>query len=67
MKPDYEAWGTSELIERIEQLERERKNWAWIICEAWTLLEPRDDEHARNWRGYTEQHGREALEMWGKE
>lgn len=60
----YEAWGTRELIERIEQLERERKNWAWIIREAHTLLEPRKDEHAENWRSYTEQHGAGALEMW---
>lgn len=77
---EYEAWGTRELIERVEELELEighldgaierlvgeRKNWAWIICEAWTLLEPRDDEHADNWRGYTEQYGRGALAMWGK-
>lgn len=63
----YNDWSTCQLVAHIEHLERERTHiLAWIICEAWTLLEPRDDDHAQNWRGYTEQHAKDALETWGK-
>ena len=63
----YDCWGTRELIERIHELEHEHTHiLAWIICEAWTLLEPRNDKHARNWRGYAERHAGEVLKMWSK-
>ena len=44
---------TGEQYRTAEEMEHILK---WIISEAWTLLEPREDEHAENWRSYAEQH-----------
>lgn len=72
-KDDGYADRIGEKLERIAdavfmkayEIEAKRPNknhiYNWIISEAWTLLEPREDEHAVNWRGYVEQHAPEML------
>lgn len=39
----------------------------WIISEAWTLLEPREDEHADNWRSYAEQHAPDYIRAYTRD
>lgn len=48
--------------ERLEQNEKREHILRYIITEAWTLLEPREDDSADNWRGYVEAHAADMLD-----